>query len=142
MRRASNQLALFPTAQESRPVTISDFELHFTKFKVEILKEIDFMLNHQPKAPPAKWLKNKAAAELLGVSLRTLQGLRDRGIVPHSRIGRVIYYDPEDIKQEIERRKGRGRSHPEINTTPTCPKKSKHDSARNTSSKRYPASGR
>lgn len=124
MPRVAKQLSLFPPSMANRPVSIADLELYFQRFKLEILREISSMLIDQPKGPPVKWLKNKAAAALLGVSLRTLQDLRDKGIVPHSRIGRIIYYDPQDIQQEIERRKGRGRSHAELNSAPICPKPS------------------
>ncbi|HVU97768.1 MAG TPA: helix-turn-helix domain-containing protein [Puia sp.] len=126
----------------NRPVTVTDLELHFRKFKLEILKEISLMVSDQPKATPARWLKNKAAAALLGVSLRTLQDLRDKGIVPHSRIGRIIYYDPEDIQQEIERRKSRGRSHPELNATPTCSNPAGRSLPGRKTRKQDPASGR
>jgi hypothetical protein len=142
MRRTTEQLSLFPPAMASRPVTVADLELHFRKFKLELLKEISFLVTDQPKAPPVKWLKNKAAAALLGVSLRTLQDLRDKGIVPHSRIGRIIYYDPLDIQQEIERRKGRGRSHPETNRTSSCAKPPGRRHAQPTYRAKHPLSGR
>lgn len=142
MRGSTQQLSLFPPSVGSRPVTIADLELYCQRLKEELLKEIRVMVQDQPKPPPAKWLKNKAAAALLGISVRTLQDIRDKGIVPHSRIGRTIYYDPEDIDREIERRKGRGRHHPEFYTTKSCPTSARQPRPTPSPRKKHPTSNR
>jgi len=140
MRGKPEQLSLFPPSMGNRPVTLTDLELYALRLKVELLKEIKIMLHEQPQPPVQKWLKNKAAAAMLGISVRTLQDLRDKGIVPHSRIGRIIYYDPQDIQREIERRKGRGRHHPEYYKAQPCEPLSQKTNSPREASKRDPAS--
>jgi len=106
-RKSAPQL----TIPFDRPVTLADLQAFQKSLKEQLLKEIKVILLDQPQPPPRKWLKNKAVAEMLGISAGTLQTLRDNGTIPHSRIGRNIYYDPRDIDKEIERRMSFGRSH-------------------------------
>jgi predicted DNA-binding transcriptional regulator AlpA len=108
---------IIPISQWNRPVTAGDLQMLKDALKEELLNELKIMLLGQPQKPSRKWLKNKAVIEMLGISAGTLQLLRDNGTLPHSRLGRNIYYDPADIDQEIERRKTSGRHHPQLYKT-------------------------
>ncbi len=44
------------------------------------------------------WLDTKQVAKLIGVTTRTIQNYRDRGMLPYSQIGRVIRYRASDIQ--------------------------------------------
>ncbi len=44
------------------------------------------------------WLDTKQVAKLIGVTTRTIQNYRDRGMLPFSQIGRVIRYRAQDVQ--------------------------------------------
>ena len=44
------------------------------------------------------WLDNQDVCQMLNISPRTLQTLRDNGTLAYSQINRKIYYKPEDVK--------------------------------------------
>lgn len=52
-----------------------------------------------------EWLDNQEVCLLLGISLRTLQSYRDKGLVPYSQIGHKCYYKATDIEQFLEENK-------------------------------------
>ncbi len=105
------KLVPLPQRPLFQPVTIADLDAFGKSLKTELLKEIRILLRDIPQPAKRKWLKNKAVMEMLEVSAGTLQTLRDTGVIPHSRIGKAIYYDPDDIEKEIQRRKSCGRNH-------------------------------
>ena len=43
------------------------------------------------------WLDNQDVCQMLNISPRTLQTLRDNGTLAYSQINRKIYYKPEDV---------------------------------------------
>lgn len=45
-----------------------------------------------------KWLDNQEVCEILGISVRTLQTYRDKGMLPYSCIKHKIFYKPEDVE--------------------------------------------
>ena len=45
-----------------------------------------------------KWLDNQEVCEILGISVRTLQTYRDKGLLPYSCIKHKIFYKPEDVE--------------------------------------------
>ena len=49
-----------------------------------------------------EWLNTKSAAEMLGITPRTLYKLVDQGQVPGYRMGRVIRFRHSDIVESIE----------------------------------------
>ncbi len=46
-----------------------------------------------------QWLDNQDVCQLLNISKRTLQTLRDNGRLVYSRIGHKIYYKPDDVQK-------------------------------------------
>lgn len=46
-----------------------------------------------------KWLDNQDVCEILGISKRTLQAYRDKGLLPFSRIRHKLFYKPEDVEK-------------------------------------------
>lgn len=52
-----------------------------------------------------EWLDNQEVCLLLGISLRTLQNYRDKGLVPYSQIGHKCYYKAIDIERFLEESK-------------------------------------
>lgn len=51
-------------------------------------------------------VSEQRAAELLGISSRTLWGLRANGQIPCVRVGRCVRYSVESLKRWIEEREG------------------------------------
>jgi hypothetical protein len=45
------------------------------------------------------WLDNQDVCQILNISPRTLQTLRDNGTLAYSQINRKVYYKPEDVKR-------------------------------------------
>ena len=43
------------------------------------------------------WLDNQDVCQILNISPRTLQTLRDNGTLAYSQINRKVYYKPEDV---------------------------------------------
>ena len=46
-----------------------------------------------------EWLDNQDVCQILNISSRTLQTLRDNGTLAYSQINRKVYYKPEDVKR-------------------------------------------
>ena len=69
------------------------------------LEVIDSKLESiQTEKPQSKeWVTNPEAAEILNVTLRTLQNYRDNGILSFSQIGSKIYYKSSDLEKHLER---------------------------------------
>jgi len=110
MRTEQGRSSDRPRVTINQLVTISDLQDFKKELREEMLSAIRQIVHEQPKTPQKKWLKSWEVKKILGIAGNTLQTLRDNGTLPHSRIGRLIYYDPADIDQEIERRKAHGRN--------------------------------
>lgn len=48
------------------------------------------------------WIDGQEVMQALHISKRTLQSLRDGGVLPHSRINGKFYYKVEDIESLLE----------------------------------------
>jgi hypothetical protein len=66
-------------------------------FKEDLLRSIFAMLQTGAYKGPKKWLKSEDVKKLLGISGGTLHTLRNNGTIPFSRVGRIIFYDVEEI---------------------------------------------
>ena len=64
------------------------------------------MINSAPELP-TRLLDSREAADLLAVCPRTLWGLTDSGSIPCVRIGRLVRYDPADLRRWIDAMKSR-----------------------------------
>ena len=56
------------------------------------------------------WLDNQDVCQMLNISPRTLQTLRDNGSLAYSQINHKIYYKPEDVEKILSLVNGRGKS--------------------------------
>jgi len=74
-------------------VTFDDLE----EFRVKLLMDIKRMLEGHLNKTSKRWLKSCEVRKMLGISPGTLQTLRDKGKIPFTKIGRLIYYDIAEI---------------------------------------------
>jgi len=74
-------------------------------FKQDFLEELIAVLEQRQTTPARKWLKSHEVRRLLTISPNTLQNLRERGDLPYTKIGGVIYYDYDDIKKMLDHHK-------------------------------------
>jgi len=68
-------------------------------FKIELLDEIRTLLKTTSSIDSKKYLKSAEVMKLLKVSPGTLQNLRINGTLPYTKIGGVILYARDEIKQ-------------------------------------------
>lgn len=47
----------------------------------------------------SEWLDNQDVCQILNISKRTLQTLRDNGTLAYTQISHKIYYKPEDVQK-------------------------------------------
>ncbi len=85
--------------------TVEDLHL----LKKDILLQVKRLLDSANAKPVKKWLKSYEVEKLLDVSPNTLLTLRNNGVIPYSKIGGTIYYDPEDIENQLQQRKSKSR---------------------------------
>ena len=71
----------------------------FNDFEDRIFKELEGL--KQNSTTESRWLKSNDVKELLGISHGKLQDLRDRGLIPFTKIGGVIFYDRNEIEKML-----------------------------------------
>ena len=57
-----------------------------------------------------EWLDNQDVCQMLNISPRTLQTLRDNGTLAYSQINRKVYYKPEDVERILHVVAGRDKN--------------------------------
>ena len=74
----------------------STYEELLTSFNSFVTKMKE-MANRGNDKRLGEWLDNQDVCQILNISPRTLQTLRDNGILAYSQINRKVYYKPEDV---------------------------------------------
>lgn len=73
------------------------FETMVAKFDRFVCRMDGICQRHRDKSID-KWMDNQDVYQMLNISPRTLQTLRDNGTLAFSKVGNKIYYLPEDVK--------------------------------------------
>lgn len=60
------------------------------------------LLEKQADIGMKKWLDSQDVCELLGISKRTLQSYREKGLIACSYIRHKAFYRPEDVEKMLE----------------------------------------
>lgn len=76
-------------------VTVERFE----DFEKRIFKELEELKQNSGGESSSRWLKSGDVKELLSISHGKLQDLRDRGLIPFTKLGGVIFYDKREIEK-------------------------------------------
>lgn len=71
----------------------------FNDFEDRIFKELEGL--KQNSKTESRWLKSNDVKDLLGISHGKLQDLRDRGLIPFTKLGGVIFYDRNEIEKML-----------------------------------------
>lgn len=71
----------------------------FNDFESRIFKELEEL--KQTSITENRWLKSGDVKNLLGISHGKLQDLRDRGLIPFTKLGGVIFYDKKEIEKML-----------------------------------------
>ena len=66
------------------------------------------------------WLDNQDVCQILNISPRTLQTLRDNGTLAFSQIYRKVYYKPEDVERILHVVAGRNKDSKMCNLKTEC----------------------
>ena len=56
------------------------------------------------------WIDNQDVCQMLNISPRTLQTLRDNGMLVYSQINHKVYYKPEDVERILHVMAGRDKN--------------------------------
>lgn len=67
-----------------------------------IEEQTEAMSRRQEDIGLKKWLDNQDVCDVLGISKRTLQTYRDKGLLPFSQIRHKIFYKPEDVEKLLQ----------------------------------------
>ena len=87
------------TRQDMEIISIdrSTYEELLTSFNSFVIKMKEMASRGNDKGLD-DWLDNQDVCQMLSISPRTLQTLRDNGTLAYSQINRKMYYKPEDVE--------------------------------------------
>ena len=90
------------TKQNMEVISIerSTYEELLTSFN-SFVAQMRTMANRGNNKSLGEWLDNQDVCQMLNISPRTLQTLRDNGTLAYSQINRKVYYKPEDVKSVL-----------------------------------------
>jgi hypothetical protein len=73
------------------------------KFRLQLLEDMTRIVSGavQPQANK-EWLRSSEVRKMLGISHGTLQNLRIKNILPHRKVGGLMYYKYQDILRLLE----------------------------------------
>lgn len=71
--------------------------------KSEIISELKTILGGHTEQK--KWLKSADVREMLNISPGTLQNLRINGTLPYTKMGKMMYYEYEDVVNVLNQNK-------------------------------------
>jgi hypothetical protein len=74
----------------------------FDRLKQCVAELLERSGKFKPSHPQEEWMDNQSVCRLLGISLRTLQNYRDKGLVPYSQTGHKCYYKVKDMERFME----------------------------------------
>ena len=73
------------------------------KFRLQLLEDLTRMLSGAVQPQTNKeWMRSSEVRKMLGISHGTLQNLRIKNILPHRKVGGLMYYKYQDILKLLE----------------------------------------
>lgn len=81
------------------------------KFRLQLLEDLTRIMSGAVQQQTNKeWLRSSEVRKMLGISHGTLQNLRIKNILPHRKVGGLMYYKYQHIMRLLE---GGGTSKPD-----------------------------
>ncbi|GHT60292.1 DNA-binding protein [Bacteroidia bacterium] len=65
-------------------------------------RKVESVCERQQDTGLKPWLDNQDVCQTLGITKRTLQTYRERGLIPFSRIRHKVFYRPEDVEKLLQ----------------------------------------
>ena len=87
----------------------SIYEELLTSFK-SFVAQMRAMADRGTDKKLGNWLDNQDVCQMLNISPRTLQTLRDNGTLAYSQINHKVYYKPEDVERILHVVAGRDKN--------------------------------
>jgi len=112
---------IIKTKQDMEVISIerSTYEELLTSFNSFVTKMKEMASRGNNKGL-GDWLDNQDVCQILNISPRTLQTLRDNGILAYSQINRKVYYKPEDVERILHVVAGRDKKSKMCNLKTEC----------------------
>ena len=107
------------TDMEVISIERSTYEELLTSFNSFVTKMKE-MANRGKDKGLGDWLDNQDVCQMLNISPRTLQTLRDNGTLAFSQINRKVYYKPEDVERILYVVAGRDKDSKMYNLKTEC----------------------
>lgn len=77
--------------------------------KDELLEALFGLIKRHVAPSEQKWLRTREVCEVLGISAGSLQKLRNKGVLPYTKVEGVLFYQYSDIQRMLlSHRKHRG----------------------------------
>ena len=101
---------------------LTSFNSFVTKMKELASRGNDkgFFASKANKFERGDWLDNQDVCQMLNISPRTLQTLRDNGTLAYSQINRKVYYKHEDVERILHVVAGRDKNSKMCNLETDC----------------------
>ena len=100
-------------------IECSTYEELLTSFNSFVTKMKE-MANRGKDKGLGDWLDNQDVCQMLNISPRTLQTLRDNGTLAYSQINRKVYYKLEDVERILHFVAGRDKNSKMCNLKTDC----------------------
>ena len=114
-------LQISKTKQDMEVISIerSTYEELLTSFN-SFVTQMRAMADRGTDKRLGDWLDNQDVCQMLNISPRTLQTLRDNGTLVYSQINRKVYYKLEDVEGILYVVDGRGKNTKMCNLKTNC----------------------
>ena len=86
---------------EISSMDIRTFDALMARVKA-IEEKTDSLCKKQEDLGLKKWLDNQEVCDILGISKRTLQEYRNKGLLPFGRFKNKLFYKPEDVEKVLQ----------------------------------------
>lgn len=83
-------------------VEASTFEAMMTRFEA-FAERVEKLCQSGGEKTLKKWLDNQDVCDILNISKRTLQTMRDNGTLSYTQINHKMFYKPEDVARVINK---------------------------------------
>ena len=106
-------------AQQTLSIERSTYEELLTSFN-SFVAQMRALADRGTDKGLGDWLDNQDVCQILNISPRTLQTLRDNGTLAYSQINRKVYYKPKDVERILYVVDGRGKNTKMCNIKTNC----------------------